>query len=46
MPGYSDIILYSESKHNTVKNIEDNEFKDEQEDKQFRILTRDKIKNM
>ena len=29
MPGYSDIILYSESKYNTVKNIEDNEFKDE-----------------
>ena len=27
MPGYSDIILYSESKYNTVKNIEDNEFK-------------------
>ena len=29
MPGYSDIILYSESKYNTVKNIEDNEFNDE-----------------
>lgn len=29
MPGYSDIILYSESKYNTVKKIEDNEFKDE-----------------
>lgn len=43
MPGYSDIILYSESKYDAVKNIEDNEFKD---DEQFRILTRDKIKNM